>query len=258
MLKVSPIPVFSDNYIWMIHALDSNEVCIVDPGDAGPVIETLQKNDLKLAKILITHSHPDHIEGIQRLVEFSPAPVVGPDCSRIPQITEYVREGDKINIFGAIIDVWQLPGHLPEHLAYIWHHQNDTQVFSGDIMFSSGCGRIFDGTHAELKSSLDRIKGLPGATLVYGAHEYTESNIAFAKAVEPDNSDLDTRLAIVDALRAQDTPSLPVRLENEWQVNPFLRCDQAKVINAAKEQLGHEPSDELEVFTAIRRWKDVF
>lgn len=258
MLKVSPIPIFSDNYVWMIHAPGSNEVCIVDPGDAEPVINALKTHNLTLAKILITHSHPDHIGGIETLVNFAPVEVIGPDTPAIPQVTQTVSEGDQFKLFGAHIDIWHLPGHLPEHVAYIWHHQNDTQAFSGDIMFSSGCGRIFDGSHAELKSSLDRLKALPPSTLIYGAHEYTTGNITFAQAVEPDNQELGKRRSEVERLRASNQASLPVRLENEWQLNPFLRCDQASVARAAEKQLGHEPKNELEVFTAIRRWKDEF
>ncbi len=258
MLKVLHVPIFSDNYVWILQSNASNEVCVIDPGDADPVIAYLKQNDLKLTRILITHSHSDHINGIDGLLAYTQVPVMGPDCKAIPQISETLTEGDNFQLWDATVKVMHLPGHLPELLAYAVSHEQSTQVFSGDILFSSGCGRIFDGTHLELKSSLDRIKALPKDTLIYGTHEYTVSNLSFAQAVEPDSQYLTDRTKVVTQLRGEDKPTLPALLSTELDVNPFLRCDQPSVIAAAKRQLKREPTSELEVFTELRLWKDSF
>lgn len=258
MLKVLNVPIFSDNYVWILQSDTSKEVCVVDPGDAAPIIAYLKQNDLKLTRILITHSHSDHVDGITDLLDHTQVPVMGPDCKAIPQVTEILSEGDSFQLWGATVKVMHLPGHLPELIAYAVSHEQSTQVFSGDILFSSGCGRIFNGTHSELKTSLDRIKALPKDTLIYGAHEYTVSNLSFAQTVEPDSQHLIDRLAAVSALREADKPTLPALLSTELDVNPFLRCDQPSVIAAAKRQLKREPTSELEVFTELRLWKDRF
>lgn len=258
MLKVYTVPIFSDNYVWILQSDTSNEVCVIDPGDAAPIIAYLKQNDLKLTQIMITHSHSDHIGGIDGLLDHAQVPVLGPDCKAIPQVSEILSEGDSFQLWGATVKVMHLPGHLPELLAYAVSHEQSTQVFSGDILFSSGCGRIFDGTHFELKTSLDRIKALPKDTLIYGAHEYTASNLSFAQAVEPDSQHLTDRTKVVTQLRVEDKPTLPALLSTELEVNPFLRCDQTSVIAAAKRLLKREPTSELEVFTQLRLWKDRF
>ncbi|MFL0799352.1 MAG: hydroxyacylglutathione hydrolase [Agarilytica sp.] len=258
MLKVHAVPTFTDNYVWIIQAPDSSEVCVIDPGDAGPVIAYLKQQKLELVRIFITHSHFDHINGINEVLAYKNVPVYGPDCDAIPQVTCPQQEGATFTLFDADVTVWHLPGHLPEHLGYIVKHGHDTQVFSGDIMFSGGCGRIFEGTHQELKSSLDRLASLPNETLVYGTHEYTQSNLEFAKAVEPDNTAIDTRAKEVSTLRAAGAPTLPTNILTEKAINPFIRCDETGVITATANKLDHEPNDALEVFTALREWKNGF
>ncbi len=258
MLKVHAVPTFTDNYVWIIQSPTSSEVCVVDPGDAAPVIAYLEQHNLSLVRVLITHSHFDHINGINELTTYKSVPVYGPDSEAIPQVTHPQSEGSHFTLFDTPFIVWHLPGHLPEHLAYIASNNDDTQIFSGDIMFSGGCGRIFDGTHQELKSSLDRIATLPPNTLVYGTHEYTQSNLEFAKAVEPSNTDIDTLSDKVTTLREAGTPTLPTNILTECTVNPFIRCDKANVIAATAKRLGHEPKDALEVFTILREWKNGF
>ncbi len=258
MLTVTPIPTFTDNYVWMIHHPTQDEVCVVDPGEAEPVIHALRERNLRLNSIFITHSHFDHIGGIDALVRHQPAPVIGPSCTGIPRVRKAVAEGDTFTLWDAQVTVWHLPGHLPEHVAYVITHGGSTQVFSGDVLFAAGCGRIFNGTHEQLKNSLDRYQALPDDTLVYAAHEYTANNLLFAQAVEPDNNDIRKRAAKVDQIRQENQPTLPTRLGDERKTNPFLRCGQATVQAMAGEQLGREPIDELEVFSTIRKWKDQF
>ncbi len=258
MLKVHAVPTFSDNYVWIIQSPTSAEVCVIDPGDAGPVIGYLKQLNLDLVRVLITHSHFDHINGVNDLMAHKTVPVYGPDCEAIPQVTHPQKEGSTFDLFETEFTVWHLPGHLPEHVAYVATKGADTQIFSGDIMFSGGCGRIFDGTHKELKSSLDRIASLTSDTLIYGTHEYTESNLEFAKAVEPSNKAIDARTEEVQALRAAGSPTLPTNVHTEKAINPFIRCNETDVIAATGSKLGHEPNDALEVFTTLREWKNEF
>lgn len=258
MLTVSPIPTFDDNYVWMLHHPTHDEVCVVDPGDAEPVIEVLRARSLRLNSILITHSHFDHIGGIDALIKHQHAPVIGPSCTGIPQVRKAVAEGDTFDLWGATVTVWHLPGHLPEHVGYLVRHNGTTQMFSGDIMFAAGCGRIFNGTHEQLKHSLDRFRALPEDTLVYAAHEYTAHNLIFAQAVEPDNDAIRKRAAQVDVMRHEHQPTLPTRLADEFATNPYLRYTEPTVRAMAGERLGREPTDDLEVFTTIRQWKDQF
>ncbi|MFL0809389.1 MAG: hydroxyacylglutathione hydrolase [Agarilytica sp.] len=259
MIEVSAIPILHDNYVWALHAPDgSKEVCVIDPGDPQPVIEFLADGNFALKKILITHSHNDHIGGISTLLDKWQVPVVGPKCAAIPQVTETVAGGDCFFLWDALVQVLGLPGHLPEHLGYVVEYKDKKQIFSGDVLFSSGCGRIFEGSHAELKSSLDKVADHPDDTLIYGTHEYTAANLKFAREVEPDNDYMRKRAISVAELRADHLPTLPTTLALEKKVNPFLRCKDPAVIEAITLQLGREPIDELEVFTSLRAWKDMF
>jgi len=258
MLQVTPIPIFNDNYVWVLHGRASEKAIVVDPGDGPAVLQFLEQRSLSLEGILVTHSHYDHIGGINDLLQCRQVDVFGPECPAIPQVTRHLREGDQFDLWGAAVTVMEVPGHLPEHLCYIIEHEGTTQLFSGDLLFSSGCGRIFNGTHQQLKRSLDRVKQLPENTHVYAAHEYTIANLSFARTVEPENAALLKRLQQVIALREKQQPSLPTNIGLERSVNPFLRCDQQSVIASASTQLPHPPNGELEVFTALREWKDRF
>lgn len=254
MLDVHAIPAFTDNYLWLLSR--DSEAVIVDPGDAAPVLETLAQRQLTLTAILITHWHPDHIAGIGKLLERWPVPVYGPraEQAKIPQLTRLLDDGDRVDVLGQSFEVMAVPGHTLGHIAY---HAGG-QLFCGDTLFSAGCGRLFEGTPAQMHASLQRLAALPASTQVYCTHEYTLSNLAFALAVEPGNPALAARLQQVRALRAQHLPSLPTTLEIEQASNPFLRTDAPEVIAAAQQQSGHAVSDAEQIFATLRRWKDNF
>ena len=182
MYSVTAIPAFTDNYIWSIEWPDG--VCvIVDPGEAAPVLDYLQTHDRRLSHILLTHHHFDHIGGVKSLLSHSPVPVIGPVDERIDCITRTVVESDCFELHGVEFQVLEIPGHTRSHIAFYTHNA----LFCGDTLFSVGCGRLFEGTPAQMQISLDKLAALPVATAVYCAHEYTESNARFALMVEPDN-----------------------------------------------------------------------
>lgn len=258
MLKVEPVPIYQDNYVWMILEPHGKQAWAVDPGDAGPVQRFAAQNKLTLAGILITHSHWDHVSGIDELVHALDVPVYGPKTPSIPQITHPVSEGDRFMLWNASVQVMEVPGHMPEHLCYLAAHNNVNQLFCGDVLFSAGCGRIFSGTPAELKHSLDRLRQLPSDTLVYCAHEYTLANIAFAKTVEPANKALAERELEVLESRHSGIPSLPTSVGAERQFNPFLRYDHPEVVKSISKKVNNAPPDMLTAFTWLRQWKDEF
>ncbi|MDP2804303.1 MAG: hydroxyacylglutathione hydrolase, partial [Gallionellaceae bacterium] len=231
---------------------------VVDPGDAAPVLDYLKTHQLKLCAILITHRHNDHIAGIKKLAEVYITRVYGPRTDMIPGITDIVTEGDVIEIKELAIhyDVISIPGHLPDHLAYI----GNGGVFCGDVLFGCGCGKMFIGTPEEFHHSLQRLGSLPENTNVYCAHEYTESNIRFALLCEPNNEALQQRQRDAAALRAKDRPTLPSTIALEKATNPFMRCMQREVIANVSQHLNLATplSDESQVFAALRAWRDQF
>ncbi len=244
MLKIIPIPAFQDNYIWLLH--QHGYAVVVDPGDAVPVIATLQKLNLTLAAILITHHHSDHIGGVDDLLRFQSAPVYAPQYESFNFEHTRLAEGDEIDLpeIDLSLQVMWLPGHTLGHIAYF----NDHYLFCGDTLFGAGCGRLFEGTPAQMLQSLERLKKLNVNTQVFCTHEYTAKNIAFALTLEPDNEDLQARANAVKLVRQRQLPSLPSNIALELATNPFLRCNQASIIknsNALNQ-------DELSVFTAIR------
>lgn len=264
LLQVWPIPAFDDNYIWCIH--DGQSALIVDPGDAAPVLRYLEQEKLTLTGILITHHHADHTGGILQLLSAlgSHAPVYGPATIDIPGRTNALMNGDKIEIANPRIslEVYEVPGHTLSHIAYFANMQANVvepMLFCGDTLFASGCGRLFEGTPTQMSQSLAKFIALPKNTLVYCTHEYTLSNIRFALAVEPNNSNLITWAETVQTLRAQNLPTLPTTIGQELQVNPFMRCDQKDVIDSALQISGEKslPSP-AHVLAVIRAWKDRF
>lgn len=261
-LSISPIAAFSDNYLWLIARDGSNKVAVVDPGDAKPVIEYLHRHGQQLALILITHWHPDHIGGVNELVSKYDVPVVGPQSSHIPQVTHVVQDGDKVNIFNALfgesLRVLNVPGHTLDHIAYFVESNSQPRLFCGDTLFSSGCGRLFEGDGPMMWKSLNKIRQLPEKTEIYCAHEYTLSNLKFALAVEPDNVAVTDRIAQANALRAANRPTVPTTLEQELNFNPFLRCDQNSIKKSVSDRENVQNCDEETIFTALRRWKDQF
>ena len=244
MLHIIPISAFDDNYIWLLH--NGRDAVVVDPGDAAPVLRTLKKLQLDLKTILITHHHSDHIHGVPALLERYPAQVFAPQYEQYTFKHQALAEDDVIELpeFGQKFKVMWLPGHTLGHIAYV----NDEHLFCGDTLFGAGCGRLFEGTPAQMFNSLNRLKELNASTKVYCTHEYTAKNIAFALTLEPDNQDLIERKNAVQTLRANNLPSLPSTIALELKTNPYLRCNQAAIFKNSHA----ENADELSVFTTIR------
>ncbi|MCG8673281.1 MAG: hydroxyacylglutathione hydrolase [Pseudomonadales bacterium] len=257
-MNISPIPAFTDNYIWQLN--DGEKAFVVDPGDAKPVIAFLDAEGLTLAGILITHHHWDHTGGIKDLLELWPGiAVYGPHNDAIAEVTHPLKEGEHIQVLGERFNIFEVPGHTLDHIAYYNEQETDHDIlFCGDTLFSSGCGRLFEGTASQMYDSLSKLKALPAETLVYCTHEYTQANLAFAKAVEPNNAEITSRIASVEKLRAENTPSVPTTLGLELKVNPFLRWDAPEVIEQANTQSETPSNEPVEVFAAIRGWKDRF
>lgn len=255
MLSVTPIPAFNDNYIWLLREDSTSRAAVVDPGDATPVIEALERDGLSLDAILITHHHADHTGGLTELIaRYSPR-VYGPDNPRIPGIDERLGEGDECRVLGRRFEVMAVPGHTLDHIAF-FAPGVPPLLFCGDTLFSAGCGRLFEGRPEQMFDSLTRLAALPGETLMFAAHEYTLANLRFALAADPDNADLQAYQAQCEQARALDRPTLPSTLEQERRINPFLRgADPAVQRQAAAHG---EASDPLTTFTTLRSWKDRF
>ena len=257
MLEVSPVRAFSDNYLWLIRApAAGGAAVVVDPGDDRAIEAALGQQGLVLRAILVTHHHADHVGGVQALAARHGAEVFGPARERMPCEYRPLDDGDIVSLadLGLQFRVMAVPGHTLGHVAY---HGHDA-LFCGDTLFSAGCGRLFEGTPAQMLGSLDRIAALPDATAVYCAHEYTLSNLRFAAAVEPGNADVLETLATVQALRARDGITLPTTLGRERRINPFLRCREPAVRAAAEARAGTPLPDTADVFAVIRAWKDGF
>ena len=235
---------------------------VVDPGDAAPVLQALTQEDLTLAAILVTHHHADHIGGVEELHRVTQAPVYGPAREAVPSPFTPVSHHDTLTLLGQSVQVLDIPGHTAGHVAYYLPDAPQSPVlFCGDTLFSAGCGRIFEGTAAQMLTSLDLLTSLPGPTRVCCAHEYTLSNLRFALAVEPSNKDLQTYMTRCQQLRVQGVPTLPTQLDTELQINPFLRTRQPQVRHAVTQHAGLsalEQTDDVAVFAALREWKNDF
>ncbi|MDH5265142.1 MAG: hydroxyacylglutathione hydrolase [Betaproteobacteria bacterium] len=254
MMQIHPVPAFEDNYLWVVH--DGRHAAVVDPGDEHPVQAFLEAKGLSLTAILATHHHGDHVGGLEWLANRWKCEVFGPAGEKIDGLTTRLREGDRLAVPGLdlALEVLDVPGHTAGHIAYV----GPGVVFCGDTLFACGCGRLFEGTPAQMLQSLGKLARLPGATRVYCAHEYTMSNIRFALAVEPGNAKLAARQARDAALRAKNIPTVPSTIADELDTNPFLRWAAPEVIASASARAGRPLATPVEVFTAVREWKNAF
>lgn len=260
MIAITPIPAFNDNYLWLLD--NGSEAAVVDPGDAAPVEEYLERHSLTLSAILITHHHGDHTGGINRLKSRFNCPVYGPAKERIPNIDYPLNQTDSVTIDALNLNlrIIEVPGHTAGHIAYFAPRTeiNDNLLFCGDTVFSGGCGRLFEGTAAQMWDSMQKLMQLPDDTLVFPAHEYTLANLKFALAVEPNNQALHDYQASVISKRNANRPSLPTNIGLEKTINPFMRVRESDVTAAALKLAGHSDLKEPEVFAHIRQWKDNF
>lgn len=258
-MELIALPAFSDNYIWLLH--DGAHALAVDPGDAGPVTHALAARGLRLAAILVTHHHADHTGGVAALQAATGAAVYGPARETLPFAHTPVQGGDEVMALGQPWRVLDVPGHTAGHVAY-WRDGTAGAaplLFCGDTLFSAGCGRLFEGTPAQMLASLDALAALPASTRVCAAHEYTLANLRFARAVEPANDALAAHQRHCEALRARGVPTLPSTIGLECAINPFLRSRQAHVAQAVRAARGIDATaDGVAVFAALREWKNDF
>ena len=224
MIEVVRIPARQDNYIWMAHDAASGDTAVIDPADAEPVLAEAEKRGWTIGQIWNTHWHGDHIGGNAAIKAATGCTITGPaaEAAKIPTLDRLVREGDRVRIGAFEADVLEVPAHTAGHIAY--HMPDAGIVFVGDTLFAMGCGRLFEGTPAQMFANMARLAALPSETIVYCAHEYTQSNGRYALHVEPHNSALIDRMREVDALRAKGEPTIPTTIALERATNPFMRA----------------------------------
>ncbi|WP_025917825.1 hydroxyacylglutathione hydrolase [Herminiimonas sp. CN] len=255
-LLVLAVPAFNDNYLWLIH--DGRSAAVVDPGDATPILAVLARLRLKLVAILLTHHHGDHVGGVAELLQHFTVPVYGPKSEIIAGISKPLSQGDDVIVpeLGLNFSVLEVPGHTLDHIAYVAPRQG--WLFCGDTLFAGGCGRLFEGTPAQMRASLAKLAALPDTTQVYCAHEYTLANLRFALEVEPDNADLAARFEREQAKRAQGLATVPSTIGLEKATNPFLR-DQIPAVTERLIACGRlQESTPAAAFAALRAWKNIF
>ena len=253
-LKIHQIAVLNDNYIYLAHDSETGSTAVVDPAVSGPVLDALAEKGWTLTHILNTHHHNDHTGGNLELKQQTGSIIIGPkaDAERIPGIDVEVSDGDTYQIGNATAKVFDVPGHTRGHNSY-WFSESNA-LFSGDTLFSMGCGRLFEGTPAQMVNSLAKFTALPNQTRVYCAHEYTQSNGRFALSIEPKNEALQTRMSEVDSLRIAGKPTVPSTIGEEKATNPFLRASSSEL----QKTLGLEGIDLVDVFAETRKLKDNF
>lgn len=253
-MEIHLIPALSDNYVYLLRDPGSDAVGVVDPGDAAPVLEALERRGWRLTHILNTHHHNDHIGGNAALKARYAATVIGAaaDAHRIPELDVTLGDGDTMTFGGQTARVIDTPGHTVGHIAF-WFEGADA-LFCGDTLFALGCGRLFEGAPAQMWESLRRLRALPETTRVYCGHEYTLSNARFAVTVDPANGELERRFETIKAMRERGQPTIPSTIGEERRTNPFLRADDPRVQAA----VGLDGADPAQVFAELRRRKDGF
>jgi hydroxyacylglutathione hydrolase len=258
MVQIHAVPAFQDNYLWVLAR--GKHAAVVDPGDATPIQRFLDQHGLQLDAILATHHHGDHIGGVPGLVRRWKCPVYGPAHDGVEGLDRALVEGDRLTVPGIDFEfeVLDVPGHTAGHIAYVHAEGAEPVVFCGDTLFACGCGRLFEGTAAQMSASLAKLAALPAATRVFCAHEYTMANIRFAEAVEPGNRALAERKARDGARRAHGESTVPSTIAVELETNPFLRCGEPEVVASAERHAGRRLADPVAVFAEIRAWKNAF
>ncbi|KAB7766285.1 hydroxyacylglutathione hydrolase [Xanthomonas maliensis] len=252
-MRLTALPAFEDNYIWVL-AADDGRAVVVDPGQSAPVLAAAEHGEFQPAAVLLTHHHADHVGGVAELRQRWPGlDVFGPDDERLPDDIHVVGAGEPLTLLGTRFEVLAVPGHTRSHLAFV----GDGRLFCGDTLFSLGCGRMFEGTAPQMFDSLQRLAALPGETQVCCGHEYTLRNAAFALHVDPTNAALQRRQQEAQAMRHAARPTLPISLASELATNPFLRTDAAEIRAAIGRRNANATSD-VDVFAELRRWKDDF
>ncbi|MDB5760064.1 MAG: gloB [Burkholderia sp.] len=255
-LSVLAVPAFADNYLWLVH--DGVHAAVVDPGDAAPIIAALDAHKLSLVAILLTHHHADHVGGVPSLLQRFKVPVFGPRSEAIEGITNALGEGDQANIpeLGLRLSVLDVPGHTSGHIAYVAPEQG--WLFCGDTLFAGGCGRLFEGTPAQMVQSLAKLTSLPDQTAVYCAHEYTLSNLKFAREVEPENMALLARIGSEQKKREQNQATVPTFISLEKSTNPFLRYTEPAILDRLTSVGRLAKREAIPAFAALREWKNAY
>jgi hydroxyacylglutathione hydrolase len=256
MLNVLTVPAFKDNYLWLIH--DGVHAAVVDPGDAAPILAALESHKLSLVAILLTHHHADHVGGVPELLSRYKVPVIGPRADGIDVVATPVAENDTVTVpdLSLELSVLDVPGHTRGHIAYVAREQG--WLFCGDTLFAGGCGRLFEGTPEQMVGSLAKLAALPDATKVYCAHEYTLSNLRFAREVEPNNPELIARIEREQAKRAQNMPTVPSTIGLEKATNPFLRYSNPDILHSLAQAGKISTTEPIPAFAALRTWKNSF
>jgi hydroxyacylglutathione hydrolase len=256
-MKLIALPAFSDNYIWLLH--NDHHALVVDPGDSAPVLTWLEQHPgIELDLILVTHHHADHTGGLTELLAQTGAQVAGPALEKMPVLARGLQQDDTLDWQGLTLKVHDVPGHTLGHIAFWLQPAGQAPLlFCGDTLFSGGCGRLFEGTPAQMLDSLDRLAALPGDTRVCCTHEYTLSNLKFALAVDPENLALKSYAQACARLREQNQATLPALLSTERAINPFLRS-RSQAISSAVQQRDAAALDDVACFAALRTWKNEF
>lgn len=253
-LELVTLPALSDNYTYLLHDSDSGATACIDVPDASPILNELAKRGWSLTEIWLTHHHHDHIGGVDDLLKSFDAKVTGAkaDRHRLPSLNREVEDGDKFDFGGEVIDVMDVSGHTMGHVAFVASESG--YAFTADSLMALGCGRLFEGTAAQMWDSLQKLAALDPDTLICSGHEYTQSNARFAITIDPDNADLKARMDRINSMRDSNEPTVPSKLSEEAATNPFLRAADP-AIQAHLDMIGAEPVD---VFAEIRARKDRF